>query len=66
MAIVAPHASRLAAVILAALLFLSVLGVVGARVGGAQSLRPAIRVLAWGAAAMTATTIIGHLVGQAV
>ncbi len=65
-AAVAPAPQRLVAVIGATLVFLAVLGVVGARAGGAHPLRPAIRVLLWGAAAMAATAGIGHLVGAAV
>ena len=61
-----PAPQRLVAVIVATLICLAVLGVVGARAGGARPLRPAVRVLLWGAAAMAATAGIGHLVGTAV
>ena len=47
-------------------IFLALLGIVGARTGGASPRRPALRVLFWGAAAMAATAAIGHLVGRAV
>ena len=57
---------RLVAVIGATLVCLAILGVVGAKAGGARPLRPAVRVLLWGAAAMAATAGIGHLVGTAV
>jgi len=53
-------------VIGATLVCLAILGVVGARAGGARPFRPAVRVLLWGAAAMAATAGIGHLVGTAV
>jgi len=61
-----PAPQRLVAVIGATLVCLAILGVVGARAGGARPLRPAVRVLLWGAAAMAATAGIGHLVGTAV
>lgn len=65
-AALAPAPHRLLAVIGATLVCLAVLGVVGAKAGGAHPLRPAVRVLLWGAAAMAATAGIGHLVGTAV
>lgn len=65
-AALAPAPQRLVAVIGATLVCLAILGVVGARAGGAHPLRPAFRVLLWGAAAMAATAGIGHLVGNAV
>ena len=48
------------------LIFLAVLGAIGAKTGGAEILRPTIRVTFWGALAMAATAIIGALVGKAV
>jgi VIT1/CCC1 family predicted Fe2+/Mn2+ transporter len=48
-----------------ALLFLTLLGAIGARAGGAPMLKPALRVAFWGALAMAATTGIGHLFGVA-
>ncbi|MCB5944639.1 VIT family protein [Acidocella sp. KAb 2-4] len=48
-----------------ALLFLALLGAVGARAGGAPMAKPALRVAFWGALAMAATTGIGHLFGVA-
>ncbi len=45
---------------------LAVLGAVGARLGGAPVARAALRVTAWGAAAMALTSAIGALVGTAV
>lgn len=48
------------------LVFLAVLGVVGARAGGAGVWRAAARVTFWGALAMAATAGIGRLVGAAV
>ena len=61
-----PAPQRLVVVIGATLVCLAILGVFGARAGGARPLRPAMRVLLWGAAAMAATAGIGHLVGTAV
>jgi len=52
---------RVAGVVVTTLIGLGVLGAVGARLGGAPPLRPALRVLVGGAAAMA----IAYLVGQA-
>lgn len=41
--------------------FLAVLGVTGARIGGAAVLRPTIRVIFWGALAMMITAGVGRL-----
>jgi VIT1/CCC1 family predicted Fe2+/Mn2+ transporter len=48
------------------LIFLAILGAIGAAVGGAKILRPTLRVTFWGACAMAATAAIGALVGHAV
>jgi len=50
----------------AALLFLMLLGAVGARAGGAPIGRGVLRVAFWGALAMAATWAIGRLFGTAV
>ena len=50
-------------VAIAALVALVVLGVVGARAGGADPWRGALRVTFWGALAMAATAAIGTLFG---
>jgi vacuolar iron transporter family protein len=50
----------------ASLLFLALLGAIGARAGGAPVLRGVIRVTFWGAIAMALTAGIGRLVGTAV
>jgi len=44
--------------------FLAVLGLVGAQVGGVGPVKPTLRVMFWGALAMAATTAIGELVGK--
>lgn len=49
-----------------ALIFLALLGWVGARAGGADVLRATVRVTFWGAFAMALTAAIGALVGTAV
>ncbi|AYG94127.1 VIT family protein [Brevundimonas naejangsanensis] len=49
----------------AALVFLALLGAVGARTGGAAMLRPVVRVVFWGAVALAATAGIGALFGVA-
>ena len=48
------------------LLFLGILGVAGAVVGGASPWKPAARVVFWGAVAMAATAAIGALFGTTV
>jgi VIT1/CCC1 family predicted Fe2+/Mn2+ transporter len=48
------------------LLSLALLGFVGARTGGAEVLKPIVRVTFWGALAMALTAGIGALVGTAV
>jgi len=50
----------------AALVFLALLGMIGAKAGGANMLKGAIRVTFWGALAMAATAIIGSLSGAVV
>ena len=47
----------------ASLVFLALLGAVGAKAGGARLWRPTLRVTFWGALAMAMTAGIGHLVG---
>jgi VIT1/CCC1 family predicted Fe2+/Mn2+ transporter len=48
----------------AALVFLALLGAVGAWVGGSNITRATLRVSFWGALAMGLTAVIGHLVGK--
>jgi vacuolar iron transporter family protein len=63
---VTPAGARIVVCIVVTLVALVLLGAIGARLGGADRVRPAIRVLAWGAAAMAVTSGIGALVGAAV
>jgi vacuolar iron transporter family protein len=58
-----PMAARTAAVVVSALLALVVLGIAGARAGGAPMLRAAVRVCVGGGLAMAVTAAVGHLVG---
>jgi vacuolar iron transporter family protein len=48
------------------LVFLAVLGLIGAKTGGAEVFRPIVRVTFWGALAMALTAIIGAIVGTVV
>ena len=48
------------------LLFLTLLGFLGAKAGGAEILKPMVRVTFWGALAMTVTAGIGAIVGTVV
>lgn len=54
------------AVAAATLVSLAALGAVSAKAGGASKSRAAVRVVFWGALAMAATALIGHLVGAAI
>ena len=56
----------IATVSAASLLFLAMLGAIGARAGDAQVTKATLRVAFWGAAAMAVTALIGKLVGIAV
>ncbi len=58
--------AQIVLVAITALVFLAVLGVVGARAGGAPVLAAAIRVTFWGALAMGVTALIGTLFGAVV
>ena len=64
--LLAPGNLLVASVAGASLLFLALLGVVGAKIGGAGVLRPTLRVAFWGAFAMAVTAGVGALVGQAI
>jgi VIT1/CCC1 family predicted Fe2+/Mn2+ transporter len=66
MVVVSPAGSLVPVVAGASLLFLALLGAVGARVGGAPVWRATARVTFWGALAMAATAGIGALVGTVV
>ncbi|HEY2178485.1 MAG TPA: VIT family protein [Caulobacteraceae bacterium] len=65
MALLAPQRFLAAAVVAASLVFLAVLGAIGARAGGADMTRATIRVAFWGALAMAVTAGIGRLLGVA-
>ena len=64
--VVASAQSLTMMVSLGSLVFLALLGAVGARVGGANVVRATLRVTFWGAFAMALTAGIGALVGKAV
>ncbi len=66
MVVISPAQYLAAAVSIASLLFLALLGAVGAKAGGANVLTATVRVTFWGALAMAATAGIGALVGTAV
>ena len=65
-AFLAARDAMVVAVSTAALVFLIVLGALGAWAGGAPIVKPALRVGFWGALAMAVTAGIGALVGKAV
>lgn len=66
MVVVSPAPSLVYSVAIASLLFLALLGAVGAKAGGANVIRATTRVTFWGALAMALTAGIGALVGTAV
>jgi VIT1/CCC1 family predicted Fe2+/Mn2+ transporter len=64
--LVSPATWLLPAVSFGSLVFLGILGMIGAKAGGAGILKPTVRVMFWGAFAMALTAGIGALVGKAV
>ncbi len=64
--LLAPTPLIIPAVAVAALVFLALLGWVGAYAGGARPWRPTLRVLFWGALALAATALIGKAFGAVV
>ena len=64
--VISPSNWLLPTVAVGSLAFLAVLGVLGARAGGAALLKPTIRVTFWGALAMALTTGIGAVFGKVV
>lgn len=65
-ALAVPAAWIVAAVVVAALIFLAVLGALGARAGGAGLFRGMARVTLWGAFALAVTAGVGRLFGAVV
>ena len=61
-----PHDWLVPGEAVASLLFLALLGWVGAAAGGSRPLKPVARVVFWGALAMALTAGIGRLVGTAI
>jgi len=66
LALFSPSTWLLPIVSVGSLAFLALLGMIGAKTGGAEALRPTIRVVFWGALAMGVTAAIGAMVGTAV
>ncbi|NVD39934.1 VIT family protein [Ensifer sp. HO-A22] len=66
MVVIAPADSLVIAVSIASLVFLALLGAIGAKAGGANVIKATARVTFWGAFAMALTAGIGALVGTAV
>lgn len=64
-ALLAGEALRLTAIPASTLVFLAALGALGAIAGGAPPLRPTLRVVFWGGAAMALTAGVGLLFGVA-
>ncbi len=66
MVLLAPEASLVWSVSAASLLFLALLGAIGAKAGGAHVMKATLRVTFWGAFAMALTAGIGALFGTAI
>ena len=66
MVVVSPGDKLVPIVSMASLVFLALLGAIGAKTGGANVLKATARVTFWGALAMALTAGIGALVGTAV
>ena len=64
LALVSPPSWRIPAVSVGSLVFLALLGMIGAKAGGANILTPTIRVTFWGALAMGVTAAIGAIFGN--
>ncbi len=64
--LISPSKVLIPAVSVGSLVFLAVLGMIGARAGGAGMLGPTIRVTFWGAFAMALTAAIGAVFGKVV
>jgi vacuolar iron transporter family protein len=64
--LIVPVQALIPAVSVAALVFLALLGAVGARAGGAGMAKPVVRVVFWGAMALGITAGIGALFGTTV
>ncbi|HVW94137.1 MAG TPA: VIT family protein [Devosia sp.] len=65
-AALSPLPSLSIVVSLASLVFLAILGIIGAVIGGAPPLKAAVRVVFWGAVAMAITAAIGAIFGTRV
>jgi VIT1/CCC1 family predicted Fe2+/Mn2+ transporter len=66
MVVVTPTRFLVAAVSVASLIFLALLGAIGARAGGADVAKATARVTFWGALAMALTAGVGAVFGTAV
>ena len=66
MAAISPASSLVPIVSATSLLFLALLGAIGARTGGANILRATVRVTFWGALALGVTAGIGKVFGTIV
>lgn len=66
MVLLLPASLLVAGVAMASLIFLALLGAIGARAGGANMIRATMRVTFWGALAMALTAGIGSIFGTVV
>jgi VIT1/CCC1 family predicted Fe2+/Mn2+ transporter len=66
MVVLLPDSLLVAGVSIASLIFLALLGAIGARAGGANIVRATVRVTFWGALAMALTAAIGSIFGTVV
>lgn len=61
--LITPHAYILPAICVSAILFLALLGALGAQAGGASLMKGVVRVVIWGSIALFVTALVGHLFG---
>jgi len=64
--VISPHSYVVTSVAASSLVYLAVLGAIGAQAGGANMVRATFRVTFWGAFAMAVTSGIGLAIGKAV
>jgi VIT1/CCC1 family predicted Fe2+/Mn2+ transporter len=62
-ALISPAAYTIYAIVITTILFLAILGAMGAKAGGAPMLKATLRVTFWGAIAMAITAGVGYVFG---
>jgi vacuolar iron transporter family protein len=65
-ALLSPAGSTISTVVVTTIVFLAILGAMGAKAGGAPILKATLRVIFWGAIAMAITAGVGYYFGAVV